>query len=115
MALKFLKYFWKKNVTPFEVARKFGKFSTSLFKQYVEKRFDSGSMSKEERHWLSKYLYQANMLKGSGEYGITTCFKAGLWAYNPLERRLNQEKFSKPITFIYGYQDWMDPTSAYLL
>ena len=89
LAVKFLKYFWKKNVTPFEIARKFGALSSGLFKRYVNGRFKDDSMSKEERLWLGKYLYQVNMQKGSGEYGLCTCFKPGLWAHNSLRKRFH--------------------------
>ena len=66
VALKFLRYFWKKNVTPFKVARTFGVLSKSMFNRYAEGRFNSKSLSKEQQVFLSKYLYQVNMQKGCG-------------------------------------------------
>ncbi len=53
------------------------------------------------------------MQKGSGEFGLTKAFKAGLWAHNPLKKMLIASKFDKPVSFIYGYHDWMDPSDAY--
>ena len=39
IGFKLLKYAWKKNITPFSIARKFGKLSKSLYKSFVKKRF----------------------------------------------------------------------------
>ena len=50
-------------------------------------------MSREERIFLSKYLYQVNMQKGSGEKGFTTCFTPSLQAHHPLRPRLAHSKY----------------------
>ena len=89
--------------------------SSGLFKRYVEGRFNDLSLSREERFFLTKYLYQVNMQSGSGEKGFTTCFNPDMQAHYPLRSRLRHSKFSNPITLVYGYEDWMDPTHAYLL
>ena len=113
LALRTMKYCWRKNITPFAVARKFGRLSSTLFKGFVKRRFKANSMSKEEKNELAEYLYQCNMLKGSGEFGLMTAFKAGLWAHNCLKKMLTETEFDKPTTFVYGYEDWMDPADAY--
>lgn len=102
LALRTMKYCWKKNITPFEIARKFGRLSSVFFKGYINRRFKDDSMSKDEKRELANYLYQVNMQKGSGEYGLTKAFKAGLWAHNPIKKILIEKEFDKPVSFIYG-------------
>lgn len=70
-------------------------------------------MSDAEKTELANYLYQVNMLKGSGEYGLMKAFKAGLWAHNPIKKLLIEKEYNKPVSFVYGVEDWMDPTDAY--
>lgn len=52
-----MKYVWKKNISPFEIARKFGRLASVFFKGYVKRRFANDSMSKEEKTELANYLY----------------------------------------------------------
>ena len=82
----------------------------NFFRRYIERRLPAIT-SEVEKEVLCDYLYTNNTLPGSGEYALNRVLKPIAYARNPTVNRIPKLKVSK-ISFLYGQDDWMDPTSG---
>lgn len=78
--------------------------------QYVERRLPAIS-EKQEQEVLADYLFHNTHLPGSGEYCVSRILTPHAFALKPLVDRIPQLKVSH-VSFLYGANDWMDPTGG---
>jgi len=103
--MKFLVFFWTKNITPLALLRKSGPFSKKLMKLYSKRKLLG--LSPEEMQVVEDYLEQINLMPGSGDLALQYIFEAGGWAKNPLCNRLGT--FKGPTHLFFGDKDWVTP------
>ena len=100
-------YVHENRVSPFDLARFFGKGATmKAVNNYVERRQNTSDSVQKEA--LRDYLFHIIYRKGTSEYGLMICFKMGLRADYPLgvEEKLMNPDFPIPFSFVYGENDW---------
>lgn len=106
--MKFVSFFWVRNVTPISLMRKAGPMSGKLLELFSLKKFCS--IPREETSYLESYLEQINLMSGSGELALIYILHPGGYAKNPLCKRLHSLKI--PMAFFYGDRDWMNKKGA---
>lgn len=105
--MKFVSFFWMKNVTPPSILRNAGPFSEKLLRIYSYEKLKSlGS----EKKLMQDYLEQINLLPGSGDLALIYILNPGGMGINPLSQRLGPVQV--PILFFYGDRDWVKSIGA---
>lgn len=105
--MKFLSFFWVKNITPVTILRKLGPLSQKFMKVYAHHKLGHLGQGKDI---IGSYLEQINLLPGSGELALIYILNPGGVAIKPLWRRLAEIKV--PILFFYGDRDWVKSVGA---
>lgn len=105
--MKFLSFFWVRNITPVSIFRKIGPFSQFLMKTYSRYKLSNLGQDQEV---MQSYLEQINLLPASGELALIYILNPGGVSIKPLWRRLGV--LSIPIIFIFGDSDWISPEGA---
>ncbi|CAM9810470.1 unnamed protein product [Ascophyllum nodosum] len=107
--MKFLRWGWKRGITPGDVVRTLGPLGQRMMMSYATRRF----LADFDREALGHYLYH-NMAAtdGSGERALGHVLKPGAWAFSPLRYRLPKIDPSISVHFIYGENDWMFSTAS---
>jgi cardiolipin-specific phospholipase len=100
---------WERGWTPQRLVRLAGPRGERLVRAAVTRRFWTIE-SPEERDALSDYVYQISAHPASGEHAMNTILQPGAFARRPLVDRIDQLDDKLDTLFIYGEQDWMDPT-----
>lgn len=104
-------HLWTAGHTPSSFVRSLPeKSGRKMVGGYVEKRLPAISCP-EERSALTEYLYTNAALPGSGEYCLNKILKPMAFAKRPIMHRIPALQVSD-ISFIYGQQDWMDPSAG---
>lgn len=105
------RYLWSRGTTPGSFARSIPESkSRSMVDRYVEGRLPSITCP-NERQMLGDYLYHNAMLPGSGEFCLNRILKPGAYARKPTVDRIPRLAVGN-VTFVYGQNDWMDPTGG---
>jgi cardiolipin-specific phospholipase len=78
--------------------------------KYIEGRLPAITCPDERKH-LGEYLYTNAALPASGEDVLNKILKPTTFAHKPTLHRIPELKV-KHVSFIYGQNDWMDPTSG---
>jgi len=105
------KTFWKNNITPGSFIRSLSEYrGRDLVRRYINGRIPAIT-SEEEKEVLCEYMYTNNILPGSGEYALNRVLKPIAYARKPTVDRIPKLKVSN-VTFIYGLNDWMDPSGG---
>lgn len=100
---------WERGWTPQRLVRLAGPRGERLVRAAVTRRFWTIE-SPEEREALSDYVYQISAHRASGEHAMNSILQPGAFARLPLVDRIDQLDSQLDTLFIYGDQDWMDPT-----
>jgi len=105
------KTFWRNNITPGSFIRSLSEFrGRDLVRRYVNGRIPAIT-SEEEKKVLCEYMYTNNILPGSGEYALNRVLKPIAYARKPTVDRIPKLRV-RDISFIYGINDWMDPSGG---
>jgi len=112
--LRWAKSLWEGGTTPQQLVRNFGWIGASRWftSSIVERRFKHTDFDAESKKSIAGYLHSITILPRSGEDCISTILKFGAWARVPLLNRI-KSYLKIPTVFIYGKNDWMDPTTAH--
>ena len=78
--------------------------------KYIEGRLPAITCPDERKH-LGEYLYTNAALPASGEDVLNKILKPTTFAHKPTLHRIPELKV-KHVSFIYGQNDWMDPTAG---
>jgi cardiolipin-specific phospholipase len=105
---KVLMYLWEEGWSPFQVVRSSLFWGPMLVGKYSSRRFSG--LSEEETRDMHDYILNITLAKGSGEYCISHILAPGAHARLPLVDRI--DKLNIPVTFVYGDNDWMDPSGG---
>ncbi|CAI2372620.1 unnamed protein product [Moneuplotes crassus] len=105
---KLMKAVYKKS-TPFEMARKAGRFlGAFLVKKFARRRF-RGELIEEELEAIAEYLTQVTLRKGSSEYGFAKMFPYFNRSEHAVSNHLEEYKeLGLEISFYFGEKDWMN-------
>lgn len=102
---------WRYGITPSSFIRSLPEArGKKIVAGYVEKRLPAITCV-DERASLSEYLYANAVLPGSGENCLNKILKPMAFAKKPIIDRIPLLNVSD-ITFIYGQNDWMDPSAG---
>lgn len=105
--MKFVSFFWMKNVTPPSILRNAGPLSEKLLRIYSYQKLKSlGS----EKGVMQDYLEQINLLPGSSDLALIYILNPGGMGKSPLCGRLGP--VDVPILFFYGDRDWVKSVGA---
>lgn len=105
------KTLWRNNITPGSFIRSLTEYrGRSFVRWYVDRRLPAIT-SEDEKEVLCEYMYTNNILPGSGEYALNRVLKPIAYARKPTINRIPKLKIPN-ISFIYGINDWMDPTGG---
>jgi len=112
--LRWARSLWEGGTTPQQLVRNFGWVGASRWftSSIVERRFKHCGFDADAKKNIAGYLHSITILPRSGEDCISTILKFGAWARVPLMNRI-KSYLKIPTVFIYGKNDWMDPTPAY--
>jgi pimeloyl-ACP methyl ester carboxylesterase len=105
--MKFVSYFWMKNITPATILRNSGPLSENLLKIYSYEKLRSLG---KDKILMQSYLEQINLLPASGELSLIYILNPGGMGISPLCSRLGPIKV--PLLFFYGDRDWVKSIGA---
>ncbi|KAF4541141.1 Alpha beta hydrolase fold protein [Lasiodiplodia theobromae] len=108
---KWLVHLWEANISPFSIIRLSGPLGPRLTSGWTSRRF--AHLPQEEALALHDYSYSLFRQRGSGEYALAYILAPGVFARDPLIRRMHkigrqEGENGVPIVFMYGDNDWMD-------
>eukprot|EP00568_Trieres_chinensis_P004153 CAMPEP_0183294822 /NCGR_PEP_ID=MMETSP0160_2-20130417/2994_1 /TAXON_ID=2839 ORGANISM="Odontella Sinensis, Strain Grunow 1884" /NCGR_SAMPLE_ID=MMETSP0160_2 /ASSEMBLY_ACC=CAM_ASM_000250 /LENGTH=453 /DNA_ID=CAMNT_0025456191 /DNA_START=104 /DNA_END=1465 /DNA_ORIENTATION=+ len=102
---------WERGITPGSFLRSLPESrGRAMVQRYVEGRLPAITCP-EEQSVLAEYLYTNSILPGSGEFSLNRLLNPMAYAKSPTVYRIPDLKVGK-ISFVYGQNDWMDPSGG---
>eukprot|EP01016_Furgasonia_blochmanni_P018326 TRINITY_DN2084_c0_g1_i3.p1 TRINITY_DN2084_c0_g1~~TRINITY_DN2084_c0_g1_i3.p1 ORF type:complete len:349 (-),score=100.13 TRINITY_DN2084_c0_g1_i3:270-1316(-) len=108
---RFNHFMWKHKIDPFQFVRSFGFLRRWVIRSLAKEKFGRIAGDAGDRKIIEDMYEELCFMPDSSEKCIFNLFHKSFTAYHPLEERFVNE-LELPIIFLFGDQDWMDPSGA---